>query len=1628
MKKIILSLFAAVLFSVFCQGSFAEEVKRIKGGKGERTIDSYSATYSFSVPVQTAKVSAKQGTDSNNYLLFSFDKEDFTTDAGKPKLPFITEYVYLPQNAEGISLSIVNSAEEQEEIVYPIYPVEQITWVQGQGGINYETPVFTIDRNFYDNFQVFYPETKVELGAVADIRGVRFVPIKIYPIQFNPSTQKINLIQDITLKLTWTQKFSTNSIPPSSYGANFNTIINGLKLHNFNQDLPLGNTDAGAVNRPTDFATGIPTDYLIITADDFYNSDSIGDLADYRASVAGGGYNVSIVRTQDIYDNCPGKTGTETPDQLIKLFIRYVYDHWNGTNPPVEIVLLAGDATTARDENNKFIQLTNPNLVPAHLSTYTALTDADGDGELDRIATDYWYSCLARDFSITDPKFYADDSDILADVLIGRFPAKSETELQNIVNKTINYETLYPGEWRSKIELFSGFDRTDGQLGESMTMINNIVNNDLIPYPLEAEADFRNVLPDGLSGREQYRTIMKDRFNQGRQLTVVSMHGSRISWADGTVDNIFCGSQDGVPCNVSYQSDIPDLTNNTRPTVILSATCQNVWFDDVTFESLGENFVEDYDTGAVAFFGATRDIIGVDARELVDSISNKVFSEHNYILGSAILQVKSENAMLMKNILTNLLGDPALNIGKMLQPTVKSDLTCQIINYETTPKEVTLHTKVKNNGSSTLNNVLIQLFNGNPDNGGEGVTEVRIPAIEPNQEKLQDIVFTIPSSWAMGITLFLVVDGNNEIDESYEENNTSEGFYFYLASLTPVFVGSGSNPKIHGNKIVYSKSLNGRSDIYLRDLGSDGKIETCDGSDRFHGCAELNITGVQYDDSMLPRMPAIYSVDGNNKIVWNGLDEIEGTTNRVYVCDALGDQIFDPNDFDSFEEISQHAQGSNFSPAISGNKAVWSRTIPDNQNRYKNIYFSDAGENGIFDWDDMEDEAHEDNSSDQIYPDISNQRIVWQDKQGGNYNILVNDLGSQTTTAIATVFEGPSLPKISGDKIVWQDDRNGNGDIFLYDLSQGREYQVTANSGWQYWPAIYGNKIVWLDLRDESNDYYVYDLGPDARFGTSDDIPEKRVAIERSIMRSKPSIFENKLVYSEGGAKVTLVNLDEVAGKHLYVPQHYPTIQTAIDASTSGNTIHVMPGTYTEQIDFKGKNIYLWAEKGAGLTTIQSSGTTVSFHSGETSGAVLDGFTITSTSGNAVSINGASPTLKNNNISASNANSGGIQLANSSAIIDNNKIINCAGYGIKITGSSTPEISNNIIKGNQNSAIYALSTTGKNLIHHNLITNNSGYAVRFESSNGGAIGNETQVFNNTISNNPPGGIKFVSSNNFKVKNNIISSNGTYGIYVSTSTGIENTYNDIYNQTYNTYGISDGTGVIHLDPKFDGSSYLLRSDSPCKNTGDPAINDIDGSRSDIGAYFYPNATLTQNNSFEIDTGVDFYPNWSLDDAIYNNNLADGWTFNNFGVMDSLMNYGGIKSMKINVNNDRGFSAQDIPIQPNKTYRVSGFVKTDCADENCNGTILTECMDATHTNIWGYGSCKLNTKPSEIKRLYGDNDWTKIEFDVTSDNPNAQFVRTICYNTPNNPYENPPDPSQTGTGTVWCDSVNVVEAVQ
>jgi parallel beta-helix repeat protein len=243
------------------------------------------------------------------------------------------------------------------------------------------------------------------------------------------------------------------------------------------------------------------------------------------------------------------------------------------------------------------------------------------------------------------------------------------------------------------------------------------------------------------------------------------------------------------------------------------------------------------------------------------------------------------------------------------------------------------------------------------------------------------------------------------------------------------------------------------------------------------------------------------------------------------------------------------------------------------------------------------------------------------------------------------------------------------------------------------------------------------------------------------------------------------------------VPQDYLLIQTAIDASNHGDTILVHPGTYHERINYNGKNLivgslYLTTGDTSYISSTildgDSSGTILTFTSGEDSPAAVIGFTIqngyANQSGGGIYCHYSHPTIRNNIFRYNSAQSGGAITCDFSHpnIIENefrhNRALN-SGMGIflwysdvRITGNQFIEnsgngrgggiycsrsyatIVDNIIRNNTCNDAGGLYCEGANpYISGNLICDNE--AVRY---GGGIVCSGATIVDNIIENNRAG--------------------------------------------------------------------------------------------------------------------------------------------------------------------------------------------------------------------------------------------------------------------------------------------------
>jgi len=292
----------------------------------------------------------------------------------------------------------------------------------------------------------------------------------------------------------------------------------------------------------------------------------------------------------------------------------------------------------------------------------------------------------------------------------------------------------------------------------------------------------------------------------------------------------------------------------------------------------------------------------------------------------------------------------------------------------------------------------------------------------------------------------------------------------------------------------------------------------------------------------------------------------------------------------------------------------------------------------------------------------------------------------------------------------------------------------------------------------------------------------------------------------------------------IYVPDDHATIQAAINATVSGDTVIVRPGIYVENIVFLGKEITLKSEEGPCITIIDGNqaGSVVTCQNGESEYTVIDGFTITNgtgtyepgygcTYGGGMYIDSSSPTVMNCCFSGNSCDElgGGLVTRN----ISDSTIINCTFIG--------------------NSSSSGGGIGGGKAVKNCTFIGNSVFAYGGALAYVGTITNCTFIANK--SSTYGGAIYNSGKNGATITNCTFMKNSQHAIYNNDSDPTitnciiwKNTPSAFFNYSSNpivTYccvqGGYTGTGNIDADPLWaDPSSddVHLTWDSPCKDSG------------------------------------------------------------------------------------------------------------------------------------------------------------------------------------------------------------------
>jgi uncharacterized repeat protein (TIGR02543 family) len=259
------------------------------------------------------------------------------------------------------------------------------------------------------------------------------------------------------------------------------------------------------------------------------------------------------------------------PDLISNSLLQDLVNYYSGLGFTVELTDVSTIGTTA-DQIKSYVQSTYDSQTPAELDYVLLIGDLDvipwKDNAYSSYESDIWYGWL-------------DGGDYVADVGVGRFPAKNQSGLNLMIQKTLDFQNnVYPGAWQSKSILIAHGQQYPGKYTECKETIYN--HN----YVLDAPTFDRKYGGEGATNAQVTAAI-----NDGRLVVNYRGHGSETAWTGWNTSNEYYDT-----------GDASGLTNGNKTPIVFSIACL---CSDLALSSncLAEAFVCQ-DQGAVAFLGA----------------------------------------------------------------------------------------------------------------------------------------------------------------------------------------------------------------------------------------------------------------------------------------------------------------------------------------------------------------------------------------------------------------------------------------------------------------------------------------------------------------------------------------------------------------------------------------------------------------------------------------------------------------------------------------------------------------------------------------------------------------------------------------------------------------------------------------------------------------------------------------------------------------------------------------------------------------------------------------------------------------------------------------------------------------
>ncbi len=390
-------------------------------------------------------------------------------------------------------------------------------------------------------------------------------------------------------------------------------------------------TDVSAVEMD-DLRTSRTADFIIITADDFYQQAM--ELQSLRENWnPENRLETQVVKISDVFNQFGW--GIVDP-AAIRNFLIYAKNSWG--NPMY--VLLFGDGHY--DYKDNLSTHVEKNLIPPY--------ETSDRGEYSTRATDDWFA-------------YTSGEQNGIQMAIGRLPVQTVDEAQSVISKIVNYETKPDfGEWRKRVVIVADDELVVGGRGnetlhteqaerlseQHVPALLDVKKIYLMNYPAVKTASVAGVT------KPQASEALMEEINRGSLIVNWIGHGNEDLWSH---ENVLYGP-----------TDFAKIQNGDKTALWIAATCEFAYWDLPEKQSLAEKILNAQNRGAVGMIATSRLVYSSSNAAFNYSLYDQLFKNYESSgltkrIGDATLLAKQSVGDHINSEKYGIFGDPCMRLG-----------------------------------------------------------------------------------------------------------------------------------------------------------------------------------------------------------------------------------------------------------------------------------------------------------------------------------------------------------------------------------------------------------------------------------------------------------------------------------------------------------------------------------------------------------------------------------------------------------------------------------------------------------------------------------------------------------------------------------------------------------------------------------------------------------------------------------------------------------------------------------------------------------------------------------------------------------------------------------------------------